>query len=265
MSSPAIMLRTTEHGDYDKIVTFFALEHGKISLIAKGAQKSIKRFAGVLELFSALNLVWTRGRSRGLAVLQEASVVRPFEHIRTNITHTAYASYWCELVYRWMEEGQIHRSVYKLLEHSLDHLDSGKLPEEMLHITFQLHFMQINGFGPNLDRCINCHTPVDQLKEPSVVFKVKQGGISCQQCGPCKPGELPLSKGTIKHLNWVLGAPPEKLHRIKFSKQAIEESRRALEAFVPCHLGKETKSLKLLKQLVRQQTPQIHRKKTKHQ
>jgi len=50
LSSPAIMLRAIEHGDYDKIITFFTLKRGKISVIARGVKKSIKRFAGVLEL-----------------------------------------------------------------------------------------------------------------------------------------------------------------------------------------------------------------------
>jgi DNA repair protein RecO (recombination protein O) len=80
-SSPAIVLRVTEHGDFDKIITCLARKRGKISLIAKGAKKSIKRFAGILELFSVLNLVWSFGRGRGLPVLQEASVVHAFEQI----------------------------------------------------------------------------------------------------------------------------------------------------------------------------------------
>ena len=40
-----------------------------------------------------------------------------------------------------------------------------------------------------------------------------------------------------------------KLNRIKFSNQAIKESLNMLEAFIPYHLGKETKSLRFLKQV----------------
>jgi len=46
-----------------------------------------------------------------------------------------------------------------------------------------------------------------------------------------------------------LNEPLEKLNRLRFSRQAIEESLRMLESFIPYHLGKETKSLKFLKQL----------------
>ena len=249
LSSLAIMLRATEHGDYDKIISFFTLNRGKISIIAKGAKKSIKRFAGVLELFSVLNLVWTYGRSQGLPILQEASVVHPFEQIRTDITKTAYASYWCELVYGWMEQGQKQVSVYRLLEHTLDQLNCGSLPEHALHIIFQARFMSVSGFRPSFNHCNICRTPFERFGRSAVAFDIKRGGILCEKCAPQEEAFLCLSKGTIKLLHWVLNVPLEKLNRLRFSRQAIDESLGMLEAFVPYHLGKETKSLKVLKQL----------------
>ncbi len=243
------MLHATEHGDYDKIITFFTLKQGKISVIAKGAKRSIKRFAGILEIFSVLNLVWSYGRGRGLPILKEASAVHVFEQIRTNITRTAYASYWCELVYRWMEERHRQVSVYTLLEYALDQLHCGSVSEHALHITFQLRFMNISGFRPGFDHCNICRMPLERFGRSSVAFDVRRGGILCEKCAPQRTGSLCLSKGTIKLLCWVLNAPLEKLDRLRFSRQAIEESLRMVEAFVAYHLGKETKSLKFLKQI----------------
>lgn len=248
-SSPAIVLRVAEHGDYDKIVTCFTLRRGKVPFIAKGAKKSVKRFAGVLELFSVLNLVWSFGRGGRLPVLQEASVVYPFEQIRTDITKTAYASYWCELVYAWMEQGQRQASVYALLEFSLDQLNCGALADHVLHVTFQLRFMALSGFRPGFDHCHGCRKPFEQFGGSSVSFDVKRGGVLCEECASQAVGLFSLSKGTIKVLTWVSNAPLEKIHRLRFSKQAVEESLQMLEAFVPYYLGKETKSLKFLKQL----------------
>jgi DNA repair protein RecO (recombination protein O) len=248
-SSLAIVLRVTEHGDYDKIVTCFTLGKGKLPLIAKGAKKSVKRFAGVLELFSLLNLVWSFGKRGRLPVLQEASVIRPFEQIRTDITKTAYASYWCELVYGWMEQGHRQASVYRLLEFTLDQLDREGLPNHILHIAFQLRFMTLSGFGPGFDHCHNCRKSLEQFGRPSVAFDVKRGGILCEACSSQAVDPFFLSKGTIKVLNWASNAPMDKIRRLRFSRQAVEESLHMLEAFVPYYLGRETKSMKFLKQL----------------
>jgi DNA repair protein RecO (recombination protein O) len=249
VTSSVIVLRVIEHGDYDKIITCFTHKTGKISLIAKGAKKSLKRFSGVLELFSVLNLVWSFGRGRGLPVLQEASLVQAFEQIRSNVTKTAYASYWSELVYAWMEQGQKQVSVYKLLEYALDQLNSGGVAEHPLHISFQIRFMALTGFKPGLDHCHICRKPVERFERPSVAFDVRRGGVLCDQCALQGARPLNLSMGTVKLLSWVLNAPLRKLNRIRFSRQAIQESLRMLEAFVPYYLGKETKSLKFLKQV----------------
>ncbi|MDY6836798.1 MAG: DNA repair protein RecO [Thermodesulfobacteriota bacterium] len=249
LSSPAIMLRAIEHGDYDKIITFFTLSKGKMALLAKGAKKSVRRFAGILELFSILNVVWTYGRGRGLPILQEASMVSPFEDIRTDIVRTAYASCWCEMVSLWMEQGQRQVAVYKLLAYLLDQLNAGLLSPEPLHIAFQLRFMAINGFRPSLERCSICASALNDFQHPAISFDVKRGGVLCEKCGAGRASRLHLSKGTIKLLSWVLKAPLEKLNRVRFSRQAVDETMHMLEIFVPYHLGKETKSLKFLKQL----------------
>ena len=76
-STPAILLRRLEYGDFDLILTFMSLERGKISLIAKSAKKSKKRFAGILELFSLIEAVASTGKGRGLPVrLEPVRLVR---------------------------------------------------------------------------------------------------------------------------------------------------------------------------------------------
>jgi DNA repair protein RecO (recombination protein O) len=106
-STPAIMLRRTDFGDYDLIITFFTLNKGKISVIAKSAKKSVRRFSGILELFSVLDIVCSTGRRPGLSVLQEAALKHPFAEIRKDVIKTAYASYWAELINEWMEMGEL--------------------------------------------------------------------------------------------------------------------------------------------------------------
>ena len=93
-SSPAILLRRLDYGDFDVIITFFTLKRGKLSLIAKSAKKSTKRFAGILELFSVLEVTAGTDRGKGLSVLLEAVLKHPFSAIRADFRKTAYASYW---------------------------------------------------------------------------------------------------------------------------------------------------------------------------
>jgi DNA repair protein RecO (recombination protein O) len=125
LSTPAILLRRIEFGDYDLIVTLFTRTKGKTSAIAKSAKKSVKRFPGVLEPFSLLNVVLAKARGKGMPVLQEASLEDPFFKIREDIIKTAYASYWSELIYLWMADEEPQEALYGLILHVLAELNRG--------------------------------------------------------------------------------------------------------------------------------------------
>ncbi len=244
------MLRRIDFGDYDLIITFFTRDKGKVSVIAKSAKKSIKRFSGILERFSVLRIVCTSGRGKGLPVLQEAAMIKPFEHIRTDIKKTAYASYWAEIVDEWMEKNASNVQMYHLLEYVLSGLDAGTASLEALSILFQMRFMALSGLSPNLTCCCICHTQTEEIKSDTLVFDLRKGRVACEACASGS-GHIHLSKGTVKQLQWIGNGDLNKALRIRFAIQALKESLSFLESFVPYHIGRELRSLKFLRQIRR--------------
>jgi len=248
-STPAIVLRKVDFGDYDLVITFFTLQEGKITAIAKSAKKSTKRFAGILELFSVLNVVYSTGRRKGLPVLQEATLKYPFSSIRTSMLKTAYASYWAQLINEWMESGQKQVEIYELFQYMLRKLDSCQTSEAALSILFQMKFITLSGLAPNLGQCSVCHIEVEKLKETRVQFDFAKGGILCDGCASKTSRKTFLSKGIIKQLLWIEKGDLVKAVRVRFSSDALKEGLEFLETFVPYHLGKEPRSLKFLQQI----------------
>ncbi len=249
-SSPAILLRRMDYGDFDVIITFFTLKRGKLSLIAKSAKKSTRRFAGILELFSVLEIVAGTGRGKGLAVLQEAVLKQPFSAIRDDFRKTAYASYWAELIYNWIEENFKQISLYHLFEHVLAELDSGRTEAAVLNILFQMRFLALSGHRPNLDGCSVCRKELENIKQDKIVIDSQRGGILCKNCRTGSTSRpLLLGKGTVKQLLWVESGDLAKANRIKFSQPALKEGTEFLEEFVCYHLGKQPRSLKFLRQI----------------
>ncbi len=248
-STPAILLRRLDYGDFDLILTFLSLERGKISLIAKSAKKSTKRFAGILELFSLMEVVAGTGKGRGLAVLQEAALKSPFSTIRNDIRKTAYASYWCELLYKWVEENQKQAPLYYLLKHVLSQLDGGAPAAAEISIFFQMRLLNISGHGPSLRQCGRCRKNLETIECNPVVFDIAKGAILCDGCASGAGGRIRLSKGTIKQLLWVESGDLKKASRVRFGAQAIKEGLEFLEAFVPYIMGMQPQSLKFLRQI----------------
>ncbi|MBW2449181.1 MAG: DNA repair protein RecO [Deltaproteobacteria bacterium] len=248
-SSPAILLRRMDYGDFDVIITFFTLKRGKLSLIAKSAKKSVKRFAGILELFSVLEVVAGTGRGKGMTVLQEAVLKQPFSAIRADFRKTAYASYWAELIYNWIEENFKQVSLYHLFEHVLAELDSGRTAAAGLNILFQMRFLALSGHRPNLNNCSVCRKELENIKQDKFVLDSQRGGIVCKNCRTGSASRALLGKGTIKQLLWVESGDLAKATRIKFSQSALKEGTEFLEEFVCYHLGKQPRSLKFLRQI----------------
>jgi DNA repair protein RecO (recombination protein O) len=246
-STPAILLRRMDYGDFDVIITFFTLDRGKLALIAKSAKKSTKRFAGILELFSILEVVADTGRGKGLPILQEAALIQPFAAIRADFMKTAYASYWAELIYNWIEENFKQVALYYLLAHVLAELDSGRTPPAVLNILFQMRLLAQTGHRPNFQNCRLCRTALKNFKRDQIVIDLRRGGIVCQNC--TSGTHMSLARGTIKQLLWVESGELAKAARIKFSRPALKEGTQFLEEFVCYHLGKEPRSLKFLRQV----------------
>jgi DNA repair protein RecO (recombination protein O) len=192
-------------------------------------------------------MVYTTGKGR-LPILQEASVNHPFIHIRAHFNKTAYASYFAEIVNNWMEPDTAQPRIFELLYQVFDRLDRSDLSDDLLSIAFQMTLMIISGFSPNFTTCCHCHTDMEKLKGCRIGISFAKGGLLCSSCNTTGYPVVYLSRGTIKHLQWMGCGNWNKIARVRLSDQSIQESLCFLEAFVPYHLGKEPKSLSVLRQ-----------------
>ncbi|MDL1963556.1 MAG: DNA repair protein RecO, partial [Deltaproteobacteria bacterium] len=174
---------------------------------------------------------------------------QPFSKSRADIVKIAYASYWAELINVWMEDGKKQVQIYQLFQHVLRELDLGYMPQETLSIIFQIRFIKISGFCPDLTQCGNCRIEVEEIKKERIAFDIVKGCLICDRCSSAVLDKTYLSRGTIKQLLWVESGDLKKAGRIRFTKTALKEGLKFLEAFVPYHLGMAPRSLKFLRQI----------------
>ncbi len=248
----AILLRKIEYGDHDYIITFLTRSQGKISVIAKNAKQSVKRFAGSLDLFSLNHIQCTAPKKNrdSLTILAQADLENGFGNIRYNVLKTGYACYWVELIYLWLEEGKQQIPLYELLFFALDMLNRSDIRMEVLSLVFQIRFMSISGFTPHIESCETCNTPLDQISQKHIRFDFREGRIVCKNCLDKEPGYgMPVSKGTLKQLIWINSVDFSRADRIKFSDVAIREGELLLESFIPFHLGRSFKTLTFLRRM----------------
>ncbi len=251
-STDAVLLRKIEYGDHDFIISFLTRSNGKISVIAKNAKKSIRRFSGALDLFSLYHIHCTYPKKNrdGLIILSQADLENGFVHIRYDVFKTAYAGFWSELVHFWLEEEKRLEKLYDLFIFSLKSLNDGQIPPPVISLLFLLRFMNLSGFSPNFETCHYCGIKIDDIEQKKLAFDFKEGGLVCPGCNKKKSGYgVSVSKGTIKQLFWISHTDIRRADRIRFSDYSIREGQALMEAFIPFHIGREFKSLKFLREI----------------
>jgi DNA repair protein RecO (recombination protein O) len=148
VETEAILLRLTDYGEADRIVTAFTLDHGKLQGIARGAKRSRKRFAGALDPFAHLKLQLQLGN--GLATLLCADIIGIFPGIRSDLAGIGTAAYACELVDRLTPDEEPNPRLFRLLHCYLQQLDSAPLSPSDRRF-FAVNLLKILGYQPELE------------------------------------------------------------------------------------------------------------------
>jgi len=244
--TPAIVLRSLDYGESDRIVTFYTSDFGKLKGIAKGARRSRKRFANnALEPFSCSHTLFSRRGRDTLALIEDCDLINSYPDIRGDLEKTLIASYLVELVDQFTRGGKENGNLFRLLQDFLTIIEAGDASEWLVRF-FEIRLLKLSGYEPVLDRCLACKKPVSDTY--TYRFYVEEGGLRCSACYPSGFGSLPVSFDTIKMLLMGEEAWSElgQINRLLLSEQSAEESRVLLVSFIQYLLGKELKSLRVL-------------------
>lgn len=244
----AIVIRSSNYGESDKILTFFTRDFGKIKGIAKGARRSRKRFQNALDLFSHLRLIFFDREGKGLVRAEGCDILNSFPHIRENLKKIFYGNYFLELVNEMAGEYEANPEAFDLLLSFLLTLEEMEPQEEQLRM-FEIRMLSLFGYRPNMRRCDVCKKDWEDLKEASVFFSLEKGALMCEKCSKACNNLIPLSLGTARLIERISQMELSKIHRLRFTPQALLESRELLPKFITYQLGKELKSLKALKEI----------------
>jgi DNA repair protein RecO (recombination protein O) len=239
----AVVLRTVDHGEADRVVTLLARGHGKLAAFARAARASKKRFGGALEPFTLVRAELSgRGGGDRLLRLDSVSPERAFHAIRGDLARIACAAYAVELARELTRDHEPHDDLFDLLVDYLGRLDAGPARPAMLR-AYELAALSAAGFQPRLDACARCAAPVP---EGEVTFAPEDGGPLCAGCAPgAGPGRLRLSPPGLEALRH-LQAGGLAAGEAPLAAAAGREAREALDRFLAHTLGHRLQARRFL-------------------
>jgi DNA repair protein RecO (recombination protein O) len=195
--SEAIVLRRSNFGEADRLLTLFTQDFGKTRALAKGARKPQTRKSGHVELFMRTNFMFAKGKN--IDIITQAELVESYPALREDLVRTTYASYVVELLDRFTVEEDPDPRKYKLLSDALGWL---AVVEDQRLATryYELRLFSLAGFQPQLFRCVSCGQQIEQQDQ---FFSADLGGLLCPKCQGADRRARPISAVAVKVLRYL--------------------------------------------------------------
>ena len=242
----AIVLRRTDFGEADRLLTVFTPDRGKLRLVAKGARKPSSRKSGHLELFSRGQFMVAVGRE--LDIVTQAETLEPFLPLREDLLRTTYAYYVAELADAFTAERDENGPLYRLLLDAYGWLCADE-DLALLARHYELHLLGLVGFQPQLFACISCRNPL----EPEMSYmSAADGGILCGRCGRDWIGAAEVSVNALKVLRFLQTRDWDTCRLLRLSPATHAEIERLMNTYLTYHLERKLKSVDFIHRLRRQ-------------
>lgn len=144
----AIILRRTNYGEADRVISLITPDRGKVSGIAKGVRKPKSKLAGGLELLAVCDLTLIEGRGN-MALITSARMNEFYGDILHDYDRMQLAYEMIKVINKAAETVS-EPEFYYLLRGGLQFLNNGGNDWRITEMWFRLHMQTLLGHGMNL-------------------------------------------------------------------------------------------------------------------
>ncbi len=254
-----LIIRESDYGENDKILTVLTEKYGKLYVIGKGVKSLRNRHMACTQLFSyaSFNL-----RKRGnFYYITDSDLIENYYDIRNDILKLSLSAYICDVLCEVSREGVEESDILKLALNTFYAIAKDIKELEMIRAAFELRIAAECGFMPDLEGCNVC----GNVDEPFASIDIMNGNYICDKCkssisftvvkdafyetGTAKP-IVYVSSSVIKAMKYVCQSRQERF--LSFSLDATEHGNffDACEKYLLNHLERGFYSLEFYKSLL---------------
>ncbi|MBL4535004.1 DNA repair protein RecO [Actinobacillus pleuropneumoniae] len=160
------VLHRREYSETSLLVDFFTEEHGRITLLAKGARRPRSPLKAVLQPFTPLLLRWSgKGDLKTLTKAEPASLTLPMQ------TLALYSGFYVnEVLARVLENQTAYPELFQHYLQCMTRLATQPKQIEPILRTFEFQMLKALGYGVNFSICAATGDPVS----PSMTYQFQE-------------------------------------------------------------------------------------------
>ncbi len=235
-----VVLRIIPFTNTSQIVSLLTESGNKLSLICKEACRPKSIFRGQYDFFYTCEFLYQYKPTRTMFFAKEAYPYELRPYFRTNWRAAHCASWLCALV-NVVVVGQLP-GVYRLLEESLDLLNSPVYPDAEILARFELRLLRLLGLLPNF--AFSCRCELEAQRQYR--FNIADGKLMCaeheSECLRYNEPALLVNSNVVQLANQLVDG----VGVTKYSLDTMRKLLRLLGLFINYHIdglpiaGRET-------------------------
>ncbi len=210
VDTEALILRTYNLAEADKIVVSLTKSAGLVRGVAKGCRKLRNRFGASLEPFTHVQLSYYEKENRELVSIRQTEILKSHFNLSSDPAVVTGLAYLGDLLIEFSPPHQANDLLFRMANACFEAISES--PEDLQSVLryFEVWLLKIEGFLPDLKNCADCHR---SFGTEETIFISSDFGLRCRSCSNGRGGAV--SKRLHAHLRTT-----EKLSPAKFAESA---------------------------------------------
>ena len=252
-----LVLRVTDIGDYDRLLTVLTETEGRLLVTGKGVKSIKSPHMPTTQPFCYSHFILKK--THKYFYIADSEVIDCFFGLRYDLDRLALASYLCDVAGDFSVEGIADSDLLRLTLNTLYALSNKETPLWQIKAAYEFRVSADEGYKPDLVGCALCH----RYTADKMYLDVMNGRLLCPECryqaektadveeddGTAKI-YLPLTPAVLEAMRYVLYAPLS-----RYLSFTLDESERPLfsascEKYLLHHLEHGFESLSYYKSIL---------------
>ena len=175
----ALILRSYNLAEADKIVVCLSRSAGLIRGVAKGCRKLKNRFGAALEPFTLVNLTYYEKEHQELVSFRQVEILKSRFNLSANASILTGFSYMGDLLIDFSPPHQANDNLFRMALACFE--AASETPDDLDAVLryFEVWLLKLEGFLPDLRNCAACQK---EFGVEEVVYLGADLSLRCSQC-----------------------------------------------------------------------------------
>jgi DNA repair protein RecO (recombination protein O) len=179
VNTDAIILRTYNLAEADRIAVCLTRSAGLVRAVAKGARRMKSRFGAALEPFTLIRLAFYERENRDLVSISSAEILKSHFNLAAEVEVSEVLAYIGELVAEFAPPHEANEKLFRMVTACVEALETSPASSRLVLRYFEVWLLRLAGLFPDVRSCAECG---GQLSENDPACLDVEVNPHCQRC-----------------------------------------------------------------------------------